>query len=170
MTTRGPSKGITAAQLMGILAFTLALFFVVSFGTKTVEAYRLRSWRDRLQSDIAEMERERALLHAEIERRQSMAWVDKVLRASGYVPEGVMRVIITQAESMPSEATAIAQELPASASAPEAVPETAPRAAPRPSTAVALWSGLFDGSHWEAWQRLIWGFDEDIEPGYNGER
>jgi hypothetical protein len=165
MTTHGPAKGITAAQLMGILAFTLALFFVVSFGAKTVEAYRLRSWRDRLQSDIVEMERERALLHAEIGRRQSMAWVDKVLRASGYVPPGVIRVIVTHAESIPSEATAVAQELPTSAS--EVVAERMTDAPPQPFPGVVLWSKLFDGPHWEAWQRLIWGFDENTEPGYN---
>ncbi len=164
MATRGPSKGITAAQLMGILAFTLALFFVVSFGAKTVEAYRLRSWRDRLQSDLAEMDRERALLHAEIERRESMAWVDKVLRASGHVPPGVVRVIVAQTESPPSDVTAMAETLPAST--PEVTPETID-APPQSSTVIAIWSGLFDGPHWEAWQRLIWGFDEDVESGYN---
>ncbi len=168
MTTRGPSKGITAAQLMGILAFTLALFFVVSFGTKTVEAYRLRSWRDRLQSDIAEMERERAVLLAEIERRQSMAWVDKVLRASGYVPEGVVRVIVTHAEPTTRDGAALAQA--PTAATPDNASEASIDAAPNPSTAVALWSQLFDGPHWEAWHRLIWGFDEDVEPSYNSER
>jgi hypothetical protein len=165
MATRGPSKGVTAAQLVGILAFTLALFFVVSFGTKTVEAYRLRNWRDRLQVDIAEMERERAVLHTEIERRKSMAWVDKVLRASGYVPEDVVRVIITHAEATPTSAATMVQEL--TTTPPDAVSIETTSTALRPATAIALWAELFDGPHWQAWQRLIWGFDEDTESRYN---
>jgi hypothetical protein len=168
MSTRGPSKGVTAAQLVGILAFTLALFFVVSFGTKTVEAYRLRSWRDRLQVDIAEMERERAVLRTEIERRESMAWVDKVLRASGYVPEGVMRIIITHAEATPTSDATMVQKLHETPSDATSVETTSTDL--KPATAIALWAELFDGPHWQAWQRLIWGFDEDTESRYNGER
>ncbi|MBC7237331.1 MAG: hypothetical protein H5T69_15930, partial [Chloroflexi bacterium] len=98
MATRDASRAITSAQLVGILAFTLALFFVVAFATKTADAYRLRNWRDQLRQEIADMERQRAALQAEIERRQSMAWVDQVLRSSGYLPEGVVRVIVEPEE------------------------------------------------------------------------
>ena len=43
---RGPIRPITTAQIIGILAATLALFFMVAFATKSVDAFRLRAWRD----------------------------------------------------------------------------------------------------------------------------
>ncbi|MGI5917267.1 MAG: hypothetical protein ACOX9A_12570, partial [Anaerolineae bacterium] len=53
------TRNVSAAQIVGVMTFTLALFFMVAFATKSVESYQLRAWRDRLESDIAEMEREK---------------------------------------------------------------------------------------------------------------
>ena len=93
MGESGASRAIGVGQVAGIVAFTLALFFVIAFATKSVEAYRLRSWRDRLQGEIDEMHRRRQELEEEITRRQSMSWVDEALRDAGWVAEGVVAVI-----------------------------------------------------------------------------
>ena len=164
MTPHEPPRAITSAQLVGILAFTLALFFVVAFATKTLDTYRLRAWRDRLLGDISAMEHERSMLMAEIERRQSMAWVDKVLRSAGYVPDGVVRVIIETgiAPAAPS-ATAVPPTRVAevaSAGPGDGVLPSAPGAIPQ----LGDW---FHNPHWQAWRELVLGFDGEGGSPYN---
>ena len=135
-----PAKSISAAQIIGVLAFTLALFFVVAFATKSIDAYRLRGWGDRLNAEIAGMERQREELQEEVRRRQSMAWVDEVLREAGWVPKGVISVVAVTSTPNP-ELSPAPQPLLAETSSP------------------LEQQTLFDNPNWEAWQRLIWGFD-----------
>jgi hypothetical protein len=141
-----PSRPVSAAQIAGIMTFTLALFFMVAFATNSVDAYRLRAWRDRLGDEIAEMERERLDLEQEVRRRQSPAWIDQVLRDSGWVPPDVVSVIA----------------IPVQGSAP-AVGGDAATSTDEPARAVApaLSGDVFDNENWRAWQGLIWGFDAD---------
>ncbi len=134
---------ITSSRVAIIVGSTLALWFVVAFTTKAVDAYRLRTWRDQLQGEIVAMERERDELRLELARRQTWAWVDERLRDAGMVPEGVVSVI----------AVPISEATPASAEAAPA--EGALSAAGDGSTG----GSAFDNANWEAWQRLIWGFD-----------
>lgn len=126
---------ITPRRIVGALAVGLTLFFVVAFGTKALDAYRLRAWRDRLQGEIAALERERDGLKEELRRRQSMAWVDEQLREAGLVPPGVVSVVAVHA-GPDLEAT-------------PAAPSREPAAAEPTRTA------LFDNPHWDAWWRLI---------------
>jgi hypothetical protein len=140
------TRNVSAAQIVGVMTFTLALFFMVAFATKSVESYQLRAWRDRLESDIAEMEREKQNLEEDLRRRQSVAWVDQVLRDSGRVPTDVVSVI----------AVPVQQEVP-SAEADAGLPAAEPS---RPVTS-ALSGMPFNNENWRAWQALIWGFDAE---------
>lgn len=125
-------------QFMVVLSFTLALFFVVAFVTKSAEAYRLRRWAEELHTDIAEMERQIAELQAEVERRRSSAWVDEALRAAGWVPKEGMSVRLVPATAL---ATVIPSPTPSGGISTQISPGT-----------------LFDNANWEAWRRLILGW------------
>ena len=132
------SKGISTRQVIAILASTLALFFLVAFAIKSVDAYRLRSWRDQLQSEIADMERQRDELQRELERRQSASWVEQVLRDAGKLPEGVVAVVPVPLTPSPMPTVMATPEPPAPAG-PDRL--------------------LFDNPNWTAWKGLIWEFD-----------
>ena len=134
------SKGVSTQQIIAILASTLALFFLVAFATKSVDAYRLRSWQDRLCEDISAMERQREELQRELLRRHSTAWVEEVLRDAGKLPEGVVAIV-------PVPLTPSPAPIPT-------VNET-----PTPRIPLSSTQALFDNPHWSAWKRLIWEFD-----------
>ena len=134
---------ITSTRVVAVVGSTLALLFVVAFTSKALDAYRLRAWRDRLQVEIQDLEREREELQAELDRRQTYAWVDERLRDMGLVPEGVVSVIPVPA-----------------APEPETIGPAGEGTSDGPSRApVRANEGFFRNAHWEAWQRLIWGFD-----------
>jgi hypothetical protein len=135
-TPRGPIRPITTAQIIGILAATLALFFMVAFATKSVDAFRLRAWRDQLQGEIEAMRRQREELVEEARRRNSVAWAEEVLRDAGQVGPGMVSVIAVTATPGPT-----AQPTPEVTPVP--VETVAPRYAP------------FDNPNWDAWWRLI---------------
>jgi hypothetical protein len=140
MSERGPVRPVTTTQAVGILASTLALFFLVAFVTKAVDAYRLRNWRSRLEVEIAQMTNERQELEQELQRRQSAAWIDEVLRDAGQVPEGGVSVIAVTVVPSPGLATPT----------PSAGVVVAPRTSERPT--------MFDNPQWRAWLQLL-GFD-----------
>ena len=140
MDERSPSRPITVTQIMGILASTLALFFMVSFVAKSLDAYRLKNWRDHLKGEIVGMIQQRVALEEEIQRRQSQAWVEEVLRDAGQVPEGVVSVAIATATPDPAARPTVA-----------AMPTLTMPPAPN--------KGLLSSPHWRAWMRLLWGFD-----------
>ena len=131
-------RPISSQQIVAILAATLVLFFMVAFTTKSLDAYRLRSWRDRMRGEIAQMEHQRDELQQELNRRQSRAWMEEVLRDAGYLPGDVISVVAFTVTPAPTpQATEVAEPIP---------------------TPVPAWSDAwFDNPHWRAWQRLIWG-------------
>jgi hypothetical protein len=135
---------ITITQIAAVVGSTLALLFVVAFVTRAMDAYRLRAWRDRLRVEIEDLQREREALYAELERRQTYAWVDEQLRDMGMVPEGVVSVIAVPAGPEPDPGAPVGED---------------PAARPTPPAQEAGEGGWFRNAHWEAWQRLIWGFD-----------
>ena len=98
----------------------------------------------RLQVEIEDLQREREALYAELERRQTYAWVDEQLRDMGMVPEGVVSVIAVPAGPEPDPGAPVGED---------------PAARPTPPAQEAGEGGWFRNAHWEAWQRLIWGFD-----------
>ena len=136
-----PGRPVSMAQIFGIIAATLVLFFVVAFAAKALDAYRLRNWRERLQGEITSMKVQRAELQEELKRRQSDAWVEQMLRDAGQLPGGMVSVVAMTATPAPAE---------------EATPTAAPTVAPVESHAA---EEPFNNPNWEAWRRLIWGFD-----------
>jgi len=135
-----PSRPVSTAQIAGVLSSTLALFFVIAFVGKSLEAYRLRRWRDSVRVEIASMVRQRDELEQQVRRRQSDAWVEEVLRDAGQISDGLVRVVAVTFTPHPV-VSATPGALPAATPAPAAPPS------------------LFQNQNWRAWQRLIWGFD-----------
>ena len=144
------SRPVTTSQVVAIIVFTLALFFAVAFATKLGEAYRLKNWRDQLEGEIAQMERQKEELEAQIKHRQSRAWADKVLREAGWLPEGAVRVIVVT--STPN---------PAGEPTPTPTPTETGSALGTEETV------FFHNPNWKAWQRLIFGFDKEGDLYYN---
>jgi len=140
MNERRSNRPVSTAQIMGIMASTLALFFMVAFATKAIDAYRLAKWRERIKIEIADLHHERRALEIEIEYRQTDAWLHEVLRDAGHVSAGTVRVIPVTWTPAPMQAAT-----------PTPSPALAPISPRQPSA--------FANANWEAWQRLIWGFD-----------
>ena len=141
MTDPVPSRSITVAQVVGILASTLVLFFLIAFATKALDAHRLKSWRDRLQGEIAAMQQERQALEAELDRRRSTAWAEEALRDAGQVTERMVGVVAVTATPNPQSGSA------------------APvLSTPTPSSPPG--AALFANPNWQAWRRLILGGPE----------
>lgn len=138
MRIRGATRAIPRRVLVGA-GLVLAVILGIAFVSTAVEAYRLRTWRDELVVEIAEMERERDTLEQELRKRDSVAWVDEQLRQAGLVPPGVVRVV-----AMPAQSESAAEEGPSEAESPQG----------------AFGGGLFDNPHWEGWMNLIFGFDQ----------
>jgi len=97
------TRPITVAQVVGVLALAVIIFFIIAFASKAVTTYRLRAWRDDLQAEIAAMELEKQNLLLEIKRRESMAWVDEALKEAGQVPPGVLAVRLVSPDSVPAD-------------------------------------------------------------------
>jgi hypothetical protein len=139
MGDKRPWRGrtITKTQAIGILAMTLALFFVISFGAKSLELYRLHAWHAQLEQEIAAMQREIESLKLEKQRRESLAWVDQALRETGRVPSNVIVVTVIDVA-------------PVAVAAPVVTPVLIQDALPHIPTET-----LFRNPNWEAWQKLI---------------
>lgn len=136
MSVQRSSRTLSGGQILGILAFTLALFFMFSFAAKSVESYRLRTWRDELRQELADMERERDELWNELQHRQTDAWRDEALRRAGWLPRDVVGVIVVTPVAV-SQTPA-----PPAAQATEASPEEA---------------RLLPGTYWQEWLDLLLG-------------
>ncbi|MGI6368059.1 MAG: hypothetical protein ACOX2L_06800 [Anaerolineae bacterium] len=132
-------RPITLAQVVGILALALIVYFIIAFAGKAVSTYRLRAWRDELQAQIAVMELERQNLLLEIERRQSAAWLDEALKETGQVPSGVLAVRLVPIEDSDSQDTA--------PSAGQVLTETLAERVQH--------LDYFDNPNWRAWMALI---------------
>jgi hypothetical protein len=144
MNAKRSPRPVTITQLLGVLAFALALFFMVSFATKSVDAYRLRNWRDQALAEQVVLEHQRQALVDELRYRQSGAWEDEALRNTGQVAPGMVRVVV---------ATRIVTPVPTpTVLAPSAVPSEPP--------AKRIW---FRNPNWEAWRSLILGFETRLQ-------
>ena len=168
MSDQDPPRPLSASQFVAVGAATLALFFVVAFASKSLEAHRLRQWRNRLSQEIHDMERQRDALAEELQRSRSDQYALDVLRGAGWVePGAVSVVVITPTPGAPSQpgvqAQAAPTQLPAGAPPPaqpvSAAPGTDQGPPPGPSPDASVDRSLFRNQNWRAWQRLIWGFD-----------
>ena len=143
MGLRNIVRSVTAGQALGIVAFSLSLFFMISFAAESVEAYRLRQWRDQLTAELAQMERDRLALQEELARRQSPAWKAEALIGAGWLPPNEVRVAYAT-EAAASVASAASE--------------------PQPQTSSAEGGVLFDNPNWSAWRQLLRGFDVPLNP------
>ncbi len=130
-------RSLSSAQLLLVGALTLLVFFTVSFAAKSLEAYRLRTWRRELEREIARLETQRQEVKLEIERRKTEGWIDAALKETGRVPEGVISVRI---------ATQVPTPFPEGVVAPEPLKERQPG---------FEGGGLFHNANWRAWKALL---------------
>lgn len=133
------AKPITAAQVIGVLALTVIIFFIFAFASKAVRTYKLRVWRDDLKAEIATMEVERQGLLLEIQRRESKAWIDEALKETGRVPPGVTSVRLISPEGSP-----------------QSIQDADVQSAPGPTITQRVQSlSYFDNPNWSAWVQLL---------------
>jgi len=128
-------------QLAAVICGTVAVIFVVSFAEKAVQARELLVWRSELEDEIAQLEREKVNLQAELAQRQQPEWYDQVLRDAGYVGEGDVRVVVEVVqpeESVVATDDGIGTALTTS----------------EETTTNGSW---FNNDNWRAWQTLLWG-------------
>jgi hypothetical protein len=142
MGVRRRNRQFGTIQIVGAIAAALGLLFVIAFGAKVLEAYRLRNWRQRLQTEVRQLEREQAEWQFEVQRRQSTAWVEEELGRIGLVRDDQVSVVAVAATPV-TTATVSSQPV---------------AAGPIPSTPVGD-TTLFSNANWQAWRRLIGGFD-----------
>lgn len=138
MNDARPTGPISPKQALIVVLATLALYLLVAFASKSLDAYRLRERRDDLANEVATLEQQRADLQAELQRRQTTPWMEEALRDAGLLPEGVVGVVALTATPGPVVPT------------PSAQPVTTPNTPTQSYT-------LFSNSNWQAWQQLIWG-------------
>ncbi len=132
------TKPVTTTQVVAILIVTLLLFFVVALVSKSVDAYRLKSWRKQLTAEIEDMKLKRAELEEEVRRRKSKEWVEEALRDAGQVPARGIRVMVATSTPGPvTKSTPVASDM----------------------TLAQGGNRLFANTHWASWWRLIMGFD-----------
>ena len=142
MGVRRRNRKFGAVQIIGAIAAALGLLFVIAFGAKVLEAYRLRNWRQRLQVEVRQLEHEQAEWQYEVQRRQSKAWVEEELGRIGQVRDDQVSVVAVAATPV-TTSTVSSEPAPA-----ESIPST-----------FAGDTGLFRNANWRAWRRLIGGFD-----------
>jgi hypothetical protein len=145
MSAPSPFRPLNLGQLVAVLAATLALFFMISFVGKSLQAHRLQTLQERLAAEQGRLTRERDELIKELERRKSDLWMDELLRDAGWMPPGGVRVI-------PVTVT------------PDPAATPAPRPSPTSRQAPSHKFGSFGNPQWRAWGQLIWGFDEKVSP------
>ena len=142
MGIRRRNRQFGTVQIVGGVAAALALLFVIAFGAKVLEAYRLRNWRQRLQAEVRRLEREQADWQYEVYRRQSTAWIEDELGRMGQIRDDQVSVVAVAAT--PVSASTVSSE---------------PAPAVFILSTAAMDSGWFRNANWRAWQRLIGGFD-----------
>jgi len=128
---------ISTRQLVVVVVTTFALYLILAFAAKSLDAYRLRERKQQLAAEVATLEQERVDLQAELDRRQTTAWLEEVLRDSGLIPEGVVGVVPVTATPAPPTPTPVEQ--------------------PTPTPAATAEVRLFANPTWRAWRKLIWG-------------
>ncbi len=67
-------------DIVTVLVCTVVIFFVLAFGGKALESYRLRRHNDRLREELAALEQETAELQTRLTYVQSPEYVEKVAR------------------------------------------------------------------------------------------
>jgi len=122
-------------DILTVMGITVAIFFLLAFGGKALEGYRLHRYNEQLRAEIAELQEQQEELKAKLEYVQSPQYVEKVAREEyRWVQPGDKLVIPIYREAPAAAATAT----PA-ASQGQDMP------------------GAETASHWPEWQELLFG-------------
>ncbi len=68
------------ADIMAVLAAIVAVFFLLAFGGKAVEAYRVQRYNAMLRAELAALQEEQKSLEARLQYVQTAEYVEKVVR------------------------------------------------------------------------------------------
>ncbi len=137
MQSRGPFDRAWLRRVAPIALAVIGLLVVRVYVIQVVELVRLRTWREELASQNAELERQVADLSFELERRGTDAWVVEQLHAMGLVGPDEVRV-----RAVPVTAVAT----------PAATPTNVPDGGAEQES-----EALFRNETWEAWKSLLLG-------------
>jgi len=121
-------------NIITVIASTLAVFFILAFGGKALEAYRLQRHNALLRKEIAALEEQQQQLPARLEYVKSPEYVEKVAREQYKWTKPGQTLIIPIFRRRP---IAVASPTPLSQSTAETTTST-------PST-----------SHWSEWWNLL---------------
>jgi len=121
-------------DIITVLVCTAAVFFVLAFGGKALEGYRLQRHNAMLRTQSAALEEEQQQLQARLEYVQKPEYVEKVAREQYKWAKIGEKLIIT-----------IFRRRPAVEAAPTSLPSTGEVPATQAS------------SHWTAWWKLLIG-------------
>jgi cell division protein FtsB len=122
-------------DILTVMGITLAIFFLLAFGGKALEGYRLYRYNEQLRAEIAELEQQQEQLKARLTYVQSPEYVEKVAREEYRWVRPGDKLVIPIYRSPPAEPSTPTPEAPAGQAAPSA-----------PSA-----------SHWPEWQELLFG-------------
>ena len=136
------SRQIKPTRLIAVAAVVLGVLFAFAYGAQVLEAIRLRNWRDRLQSEVEQLERKQADSEQEVARHASVSQRELELFNSGWSRDDLVGVIVETATPGAAEG-----------GTPTAVPSAEQTLVPHSGTT------LFDNENWYAWRRLLRGFD-----------
>ena len=126
---------IPPTDILTVLVCTAGVFFVLAFGGKALEGYRLQRHNALLHAEIAELDEENKELAGRLEYVQKPEYVEKVAREQYKWAKAGETLVITILRKRP------------------AVPRPTPAA--RSATAGAGWSST--APHWSEWWSLLVG-------------
>jgi len=132
MKNRERRLPLPPTDIITVLVCTAAVFFVLAFGGKALEGYRLQRHNAMLRTQIAALEEEQQQLQARLNYVQKPEYVEKVAREQYKWPKIGQKLIIT-----------IFRRRPAVEIAPTSLPSTSEV----PATQAT--------SHWTAWWKLL---------------
>jgi cell division protein FtsB len=126
-------------DIITVVIFTVAVFFLLAFGGKVLEAYRLQRHNALLRAEAAALQEEQKQLQARREYVQTPEYVEKTAREQfKWVKPGEKLVITTFRK--PSEVGAT---------------PTPPASESSPTAAATMLSA--SAAHWSEWWRLLAG-------------
>jgi cell division protein FtsB len=122
-------------DILTVVGITMAILFLLAFGGKALEGYRLYRYNEQLRAEIAELQRKQEELRAQATYVQSAEYVEKVAREEYRWVRPGDKLLIPIFRSQPAPPATPTPQAPAG----EAMPNAA------------------SGSHWAEWQELLFG-------------
>ena len=124
-----------STDVVTVLVATAAVFFVLAFGGKALEAYRLERHNATLRSEVEKLQERNAQLAAQQDYVQTPAYVEKVAREQFKWAKAGEKFVVTIFHTQPAPA-------PNATTGVQTSPEGTAGSAAAPS-------------HWSEWWRLL---------------